>query len=371
MGQGITLFAQLQARLPWSALDRAVAALAGDYKVQRATCRSHFLVLLLAMLRRQHSLRHIETGLSGRRRYLAAFGVGSVDRSTISHANRCRPAAVAEAMYQALLRRTQAVAPGDRFRGKRITLDATVVQVSATLFEWARCAPEESGIKLHLFLDHNGLLPCWVEFGTLRNSELEWARRRTYAPGTVLCFDQGYFDTAWLAALQRQGVTFVTRLPPRPVYDVVRERAVGDAPGVLADEIVRFRSRICRRQYPRPLRLVTFCDPLTGNLLWFLTNQMTWSAATVCRVYKDRWQIELFFKWLKQHVNLTHFYGRDENAVRWQVLVALCLYLLLAGLKFEHGGDRSLCDWLRALDHYLFDHRTLENLWLDIAQQQT
>jgi len=352
----------VQARLPWAAFDRAVTQLRGDYKVQRARCRSHVLVLLLAMLRGQHSLRRIENGLSARQRYLRAFGIGSVDRSTVSHANRHRPAEAAETLFQGLLTQAQARAMrhGFPFRQKVWTLDATVIQVSTVLYEWARCAQDEAGIKLHVFLDQDGVLPGLVEFGTLKTSELKLARQRLYPPGMVLCFDQGYFDTAWFRRLTDGSVTFVTRLPPRPRYEVLKERPRDGASNVLADEVIRFTSNGCRRHYPRPLRLITFCDAATGHLLWFLTNQMTWSAETVAAVYKSRWQIELFFKWLKQHLKLSHLLGRNANAVRWQVLLALCLYLLLVAFGHQYQVPRSELLW--RLNQYLFDDTTLSKL---------
>jgi hypothetical protein len=363
MGQGITLFGQVQARLPWAAFNRSVARCAGDYKVHRATCRSHFLVLLLAMLLGRHSLRDIEKGLRRRQRYLAAFGVGSLDHNTLSHANRHRPAEPAEALFAASLQQATATAPGHpgRFRGKHYTLDATEIQVSATLFEWARCTPGESGIKLHLFLDHDGLLPCLVEFATLRDSELKLARRRSYAPGSVLCFDRGYFDSEWLEQLCTGDVRFVTRLPAYVRYEVLTERRVRGE-GVLDDQRIRFAGPKTGGRCARPLRLITYYDAAGDRILQFLTNQLMWSAATIAAIYKARWQIELFFKWLKQNLKLTHFYGRSENAVRWQVLVALSLYLLLAHWKFHYGWASSLRDLLGNLGLYLFERLPLTAL---------
>lgn len=373
MGQGITLFEQLQARLPWRVLDEAVAEQGGDYKVHRATCRSHFLVLLTALLLGRHSLRDIERGLQGRQTYLRSFGLGSLDHNTLSHANRHRPAQVAEAMFTALLEQAQAAAPGHRgpWRGKYYTLDATEIRVSSVLFEWARCTPCKSGIKLHLFLDQNGLLPGVVEFATLRDSELKLARRRTYAAGSLLSFDQGYFDTDWFRTLTAHGVIFVTRLPPRPLYEVVSERPPDPSSPVLDDQIIRFTSPVCRKQYRGCLRLITYYDAVGDRILQFLTNQMTWEAVLIAQIYKDRWQIELFFKWLKQNLKLTHLYGRSENAVRWQVLVALCLYLLLALLKFENALSFSLRDLRGRFALYRFDRVTLTELWNQQYQFQT
>ena len=373
MGKGTTLFAQLQALMPWAVMAQAVQAVRGDFKVHRTTCRSYFLVLLLALLRGQHSLRDIERGLSGRQRYLRAFGLGSLDRSTLSHAGQHRPAEVAEAVFSDLLRQVSAVAPRHpgRFRGKHYTLDATEIPVPSTLVRWARCAPDEAGIKLHLFLDHDGLVPCLVEFATVKDSELKLARQRSYPRGTLLCFDRGYFDSAWFKTLTDAGVIFVTRLPQCPRYAVEQARPVAEDSAVLFDEIIRFTSPACRRQYPGRLRLITYYDAVGNRTLQFLTNQMRWAATTLCQIYKERWQIELFFKWLKQNLRLTHFLGCTENAVRWQVLVALCLYLLLALLKFRHRLSWSLRELLGRLGQYLFDPVTLHELFAECYQFQT
>jgi putative transposase len=372
MGQGIILFRQVQALLPWPAVDQAVAEQDGDYKVHRATCRSQILVWLLALLLKRPSLRTIESALRKRQAYLAAFGVGSLDHNTLSYANRHRPAAVAEALFTALRAQAEAAAPGHpgRFRGKHYTLDATEIQVSATLFEWARCAPDEAGIKLHVFLDHAGGLPCLVEFATLKDSERTLARRRTYAPGSLLCFDRGYFDSAWFGQLTAQGVRFVTRLPANIRYAVVGERPVAGE-GVLADQRIRLCGKIAGPRCGLTLRLITFYDAQGDRILQFLTNQMTWAAATVAAIYKARWEIERFFKWLKQNLHLTHLLGRTENAVRWQVLMALSLYLLLARLKYRHGLDLSLRELHAAIGLYLFEALTLEMLWDSDSQCPT
>jgi hypothetical protein len=373
MGKGTTLLGQLQAQLPWVALARAVDHLGGDHKVHLATCRSHFLVMTLAMLLRQPSLRRIEGSLAGRLRYLAHFGIGSVDRSSVSYANRHRPAEAAEAMYHELLRRCQAAAVRHAFPFHHTvwTLDATVIQVSSVLYEWARCAPDESGIKLHLFLDQAGLLPVIVEFGTLRDSERAMAKRRHYRRGTVLCFDRGYFDSAWFRELTEQGVVFVTRLPANIRITVLTNRKVPPGSGVIADQLIRLSGKIAGPRCSRVLRLVTFADPQRQKTLSFLTNQLTWSALTICQVYKSRWQIELFFKWLKQTLKLSHLYGRTENAVRWQVLTALCLYLLLWHLKQRTARGWTLSELHARLDHYLFDPVTLPELLDESYQFQT
>lgn len=373
MGKSMTVFRELQSLVPWEVLQEAVTACRGDYKVHQATCRSHFLALMLAMLLHRRSLRDIGQALRGRMRYLSPFGIGSVDRSTLSHANRHRPADVLEPVFAELLRQVQSVAPGHRFRfrSKWYTLDATEIRVSKTRFAWARCSPKESGLKLHFFLDHDGLLPCVVEIGTLRESELAMARRRVYDPGTVLCFDRGYFDSAWFQQLSETGVVFVTRLPVYAKIRVVSDRPVDAASGVLSDQIVRFSGPITQRKCSSKLRVITYHDARTNKTLVFLTNQLTWLPQTICGIYHDRWQIELFFKWIKQNLKLTRFYGCDRNAVQWQVRVALCLYLLFALLKFKHAVGASLHEIHERIAQYLFDPTTLQNILLEKYQFQT
>lgn len=373
MSQGITLFSQLQALLPAREFARAVAERAGDYKVHRATCWSHAQCLMLGLLLRSRSLRDMHTALHSRRTYLRRFGVGSVDRSTISHANAHRPSAVMDALFQALLLKAQAGAPRHpfRFRGKLISLDATVIHLSTTLFAWARSARTDCGIKLHVHYNHAGGLPERVEIKTVRDSELRLAQQQAYPAGTVLVIDRGYFDSAWWGQLTRAKVVFVTRLPANVLYRVLQRCPVAPDCGVISDERIRFCGRTSQRGCPQRLRLIRYHDPVTDRPLAFLTNQLQWSALTVCRLYKARWQIELFFKWLKQNLKVKTFYGRSENAVHWQLMAALCLYLLLAMLKFRHRFAGNLITLQRLLDQHLYEPVTLDDLLHQNYQFQT
>jgi putative transposase len=373
MSQGITLFHQLQGLLPRHRFAAAVAAVSGDHKVHRATCWSHAQCLLLGLLLGCRSLRDLSTALRSRLTYLRQFGVGSVDRSTLSHAGIHRPGVVMNALFTALLAQVQARAPRHpfRFRGKLLSLDATVIHVSTTLFAWARSAKTDCGVKLHVHYNHAGGIPEVVELKTVRVSELHLAKQRTYAPGTVLVMDRGYFECAWLAALHRAGVVFVTRLPPHVLYRVLKRKAVPPDSGLISDEQIRFSGPISGCRCPVRLRVICYCDPVTGKELRFLTNQLQWSALTICRVYKARWQIELFFKWMKQNLKVKTFYGRSENAVHWQLMAALCLYLLLTLLKLMHNSHDRLIDIQRLLDQHLFVQTTIDDVLKYSYQFQT
>jgi len=369
MRKGITLFRDLQGQVPWAIFDAAVAAQQGDRWVRKATCRSHLLSLLLALLLERPSLRSIEWALEHRLTYLSQFGLGSVDRSTISHANEHRPWTVLIPLFEALLAAARSVAPPHPFpfAAPVFTMDATVITVCGKLFPWLR----HGALKLHLMLDHRGLLPCVVDMTDVTQSELCRARTRVYEMGSVLCFDRGYFDSAWFQRLTDDGIFFVTRLPSYARYEVTSERTVDRTEGVFADRIIRFTGCKTAIRCRRPLRLVTVRDPESGRHWHFLTNQMTWSAATIAELYRQRWQIELFFKWIKQHLKVKTFFGRSDNAVHWQLMAALCLYLLLALIKFRHQTTASLYQILRILQSHLFDHVRLEQLLFGYYNFQT
>jgi len=357
MRKGITLFAQMQALLPRQVVKDAVAACRGDYKVQVATCWSHLLCLILAILTRQRSLRHIEQSLGTRRTYLRYFGVGSLDRSTLSHASAHRPDQVGQVLFEALLQRCSKVAPGHpfRFRGKLYSLDATVIHLCHTLHHWAVWAPKRAGIKLHVALDHDGQIPTIIDITSVRVCERTRARHWTFPEGSVLCFDRGYFDSGWFRELCQQKVIFVTRWSYGARYRVVRERPVDSNTGVQADQDIRFVGRDSHRKFRGVLRLITYRDPNRETPFYFVTNQHQWPAQQIADIYQARWHIELFFKWMKQQLPVLHFYGRSEQAVRWQLYAALCVYLLLAWLKFQYQLRHTLTEIRQGIEPHLFD----------------
>ena len=312
---------------------------------------------MAAILTRQRSLRHIERSLGTRREYLKQFGVGSLKRATLSHASTHRPYQEAEAFFEHLLARCTKVAPGHplRFHKKLFHLDATVIRVCHTLHRWALWAPERAGIKLHVALDHGGQLPTVIDITSARVCERTVARQWTFPKGTVLCFDRGYFDSGWFRELCRQKVIFVTRWSYGARYRVVHERAVEPGTNVLADQDIRFTGCDSRRKFRGVLRLITYRDPNRETPFFFVTNQQQWSAQQIADIYKARWYVEVFFKWLKQQLPVLHFYGRSAQAIRWQLYAALCVYLLLAWLKYQHQLPDTLTAIRQRIEPHLFD----------------
>jgi hypothetical protein len=367
------LFFQLQGVFPRREFDRAVAACGGDAKVQRAGCWSHFCCLLLALLSHRSSLRSIEDSFEDDAASLRAAGIGSVDRSTVSYANRHRPAEVAAALFPLLVKRCNGLLfrLPRRFRQKLYLLDATVIGLCETLFSWARWAPGRSGIKLHVRYDADGGYPVDVQFTASLVYEIGPARERRYAAGTILCFDRAYFDTAWLRQLTDDGVTFVTRLPPRPRYEVVKERRPDPTRGVIRDTLIRFTGEQTSHNYPGRLRCIHYVDELSGRAFVFVTNRLQGSAHTICEIHRARWQIEAFFKWFKNQLHVKAFYGRSPNAVHWQLWTALCLYLVLVWLRLLSRTGWSLITLQRKLERYLLDAINLNRLLKASIQLQT
>lgn len=364
MSHNTTLLVQLQGLVPRRAFDAAVANCGGDAKVQRVSCWSHFCCLMLALLSQRSSLRSIEDSFEDDPDLLRAVGIGSVDRSTVSYANRHRPAAVVAALFPALVQRCNGVLfrLPRRFRQKLYLLDATAIGLCETLFTWARWAPGRSGVKLHVMYDADGGCPVDVQFTTSLVYEIGPARERRYAAGTILCFDRAYFDTAWRQRLTRDGVTFVTRMPPRPRYKVVKERRPAPQRGVIRDTLIRFTGEQTSRNDRGPLRCIHYEDAATGRAFVFVTNRLRGDARTICDIHRARWQIEAFFKWFKNQLRVKTFYGRSPNAVQWQLWTALCIYLLMVWLRLQARTGWSLSTLQRKLERHLFGNIQLAKL---------
>lgn len=361
MVKGTTLLSQLQALLPRGVLARTVAACRADRKVQKATCWSHLCVLLMGLLTVRQSLRDLAAFLEGRLFHLVPFAIGSVDRSTISYANRHRPATVLPPLLHALVAPMRH--PGTaRIPERLLRLDSTVIGVCSTHFPWAAWAQDRSGIRLHLALQGTDLLPRLVRVTPYKIAELRVARDWHYDPGTILCFDRGYFDPAWFATLHAQGCIWITRWRADVHYRVVRRCAVPKDGPIRADQIIRFSGEIARTRCTIPLRRIEYVDPRTGRGLIFLTNQLAWPAITIADLYRSRWQIETFFRWLKQTLKLRRFWSHDENGVQWQIWAALLLYVLLKRLQGLSTRGWTLLHLLRRLGARLFDRVRLADI---------
>jgi hypothetical protein len=331
--------------------------------------------MLYAQMASANSLREICGGLASALGKLAHLGMkGAPSRSTLSYANAHRSWRVFESVFYSLLGEAQGIAAkqkrGFTFKNPLRSLDATVIELCAEVFDWARFRRTKGAVKLHLMLDHQGCLPCWALVTEGRRHEIQAARTLRFAPGTIVVMDRGYFDYALFASWCAAGVFFVTRLKSNALYRVTGRRFLPFGRNILADEEIVLTGKAAQ-QIGQSLRRIVVWDQDNQQEIVLLTNHMEFGSTTVARLYKERWQIELFFKALKQNLKIKTFVGVSENAVRIQIWTALVAMLRCARhtalLKMQQMRSRfgwSLSNLAALLRLNLLTHRKLEE-WLE------
>ena len=355
-----SIFNQLLQLFPRTEFQNAVHATKAERHARGFTCWDQFVAMLFAQLGRAHSLREICGGLASCEGKVAHLGAAVPRRSTLAYANAHRPWSLYQTVFDQVLARCRDVAGSKpfRFKNKLLSLDATVIDLCAEMFPWAVFRRAKGAVKLHFTLDHDGYLPTFLVITDGKHHEGPIAREQTFSPGTILVFDKGYTDFAWFADLTAAGVFFVTRLKRNADYTVVERRKPPQDRGIVCDQVIRFRGPVTRRRYPGKLRRVVVRTP-EGERLEFLTNHLTLGASTVARIYKDRWQIELFFKALKQNLRVKTFVGTSANALHIQIWTALIALLVLKYLQLKARFGWSLSNLVALLRMNLFTPRDL------------
>jgi len=334
----------------------------GTGRKARSFTRWSQLVHLLSMqLTARASLRDGVASLKARLKSLYHLGVKPVARSTFADANSQRPASFFEALFALMYRRCQPLAPKHKFRfkNKLFSLDATVVSLCLSLFPWARFRRTKGGIKLHTLLDHDGYLPAFVAISPAREHEVQRARSLSLPKGSIVVEDMGYTDYDRYAQLTAQKIFFVTRQKRNARYEVLERRKVNKKQGLLSDQIIGLKAQECLI----PLRRIAYRDAATGRRYVFLTNHFKLAAKTIADIYKERWQIETFFRFIKQNLKIKAFIGNSENAVLTQIYAALIVYLLLCYLRFMCNLNITLQNCLRILQLNLFRTCTWQELF--------
>lgn len=357
-------FAQILALIDRTDFARAVRQHAAERAAKGFSCWDHFVAMLFCQIGSAHSLREICGGLTTALGKLVHLGVRRTPtRSTLAYANAHRPWQLYETLFYQVLARCQAVATlkRRRFRFKHPlrTLDTTLIELCATVFDWARFVRTKGAIKLHLQLDHQGCLPCWALVTEGDVNDVRVAQRLTFAPGTIVAMDRGYLDYALYHRWTTTGVWFVTRPRTNMLYEVLDRRPVPPRGAVLADEVIRLTGLHAADRCPVPLRQVTIWDETQQRRLTFLTNLMHLAASTIAAIYKERWQIKLLFKALKQHLKIKTFVGTNENAVQVQIWIALIAMLLLKFLQLKSTWPWSLSNLAALLRFNLLTYRDL------------
>lgn len=355
-----TVFSQLLKLIPRHEFEALANQHHCGQKLRKMSRWAQFLALALGQLAGRVSLRDILSNLSAQSSKLYHLGLGPVSRSSLARVNEQQPYSLYEAVFAKLLSRCQGLAPrhGFRFKNKLYSLDASTIDLCLNLFPWAKFRRTKGAVKLHVGIDHDGLLPAFLTVTEGKTHDIVAARALSLPKGSIVAVDRGYNDYAWYNHLNTNGVFFVTRLRRNARYRVIERRRVDKSKGLRSDQTIELtgtKAKAC----PIKLRRVGFADAKTGRHYVFVTNHFGLAAATIASIYKARWQIELFFKWIKQNLKIKSFVGTSRNAVLTQIWIAVCVYLLLAYLKFANHIDQSLQQIIRLLQLNLFDRRDL------------
>jgi len=351
--------------MPWTSFARVVARYGGDTRVRSFNCAEQFRVMAFAQLTWRESLRDIEVVLGANASKLYGMGLRSaVRKSTLADANESRDWRIWADVAALLIRRARKLYAEDDPLGLELKntvycLDATTIDLCLSLFEWAPFRRTKAAIKLHTLLDLRGAIPAFIHISDGKLHDVNVLDLLALEAGAFYVMDRGYLDFTRLYTLHQAGAFFVTRaknpMDARRVYSAATQR---DA-GVVCDQRVMLNGYYSAKAYPEHLRRIRFKDPKTGKKLVFLTNNTALPALTICALYKSRWQVELFFKWIKQHLRIKRFLGNSENAVKTQIWCAVSTYVLIAIAKKELQLDASLYTLLQILSVSVFEKTEL------------
>ena len=358
-----TVFAQLLKFVPRHEFESLANQHHSGRKLRKMTRWAQFVSMATAQLSGRNSLRDVVSNLTAQARKLYHLGICSVSRSSLSRVNESQPYELYEALCAKLLARCQSHAPKHnfKFKNKLYSLDASTIDLCLSVFPWAKFRATKGAVKLHVGLDHKGLLPAFVAITDGKAHDITAARALSLPKGSIVVMDRGYNDYAWYNQLNNNNIFFVTRLKTNARYRVIKRRTVLKAKGLTSDQTIELTGAKAKN-CPIRLRRIGYKDANTGIHYTFLTNNFTLAARTIADIYKARWQIELFFKWIKQNLKIKSFLGTSRNAVLTQIWIAICMYLLLSYIKFLNNIRSSLQQILRLLQINLFERRDLLEL---------
>lgn len=374
MNQGRSVFAQLVELLPRRAFENAVARYRGDRRVRSLSCMDQLLCMIFAQVTGRSSLRETVSCLAalGRRRYHGCGIRGPVARSTLAEANEKRDYRIFMDTAMAMVAAARVELPVDRelagLGADAYALDSTTIDLCLKLFPWARFRRRKAGVKAHTMLDLRVGIPVFLRVTHAKTHDLWGLDQVTPQAGAFYVVDKGYIDFARLHRVHCAGAFFVTR-PKRKMDFGVRKRLAADpAGGVTSDRLIRLRGPKSRGLYPDTLRMIRYVDPKTGKRLKFLTNNLVLAAATIALLYRKRWRIELFFKWVKQHLHVKAFFGATPNAVKTQLWAAVIVYLLVVRLKHRYQLPQDANEIFQILSVTILEKTPVFELFSDVRQ---
>jgi hypothetical protein len=369
MANSRNILSQLLQWIPAHEFQKGVDRYNGDKKIRRLSCWGQFVGMLFGQLTGHNSLRAIEAGLKGAKAKLYHLRIAfEIRRSTLADANDKRDSRIFEQAFFNLLPKVQRLAPRNKLKlkGPVLALDSTTIALCLELSPWAKFHHDKGAMKLHMAIDIAGDLPTVMVMTPGKVHDVKAARKIPFAAGTLLIMDRGYVDFKWMWELTQQGVYFVTRMKKKCVHKVRECRKTNRTQGILADQTVRLKSR----KYEGKIRKVSYRDPETGHKYIYFTNRFDLAASTICALYKARWQVELFFKTMKQQLQVKKFAGTSVNAVKIQIWVSLIAYLLLMLVRFQSKLGWGMPAIMAALTVMLFSNVDLTMLWGGVPKER-
>ena len=361
MAHHSTIFSQILKLVPRHEFDFLAKKHDGSRRSDAMNRWTQFVAMSTAQLSGRASLRDIEQTIASQKHVNYHLGSGAIKRTTLSRCNQNLASGFYEDLFGKLYSRCQKSSPRHKFafKEKLFSLDSSLLDVSLKVFPQANYNRMKAAFKLHVGLDHDGLIPAFAALTPGKIGDQTQAKLMKFPAGSVVVFDRGYMDYKWHNQLTHNGIFWVTRIRTGARYRVLERRSVDKSSGVISDQTIKYTSLRSSKNNLRPVRLVGYRDPEDGKDYVFTTNHFDWPAETIARIYKQRWQVELFFKWIKQNLKIKAFLGNTDNAVMTQVMVALCIYLILAYLKCQAKAGQSLQQISRLIHVNLFARRDL------------
>ena len=365
MNSGKTIFAQLMDFVPAYEFRKCVNRYSGNRKVISFSCWDQYLCMAFAQLTYRESLRDIEVCLSAQDAKLYHMGFREpIRRSTLADANESRDWRIHADFAQRLIGQARTLYAsedlGIDLSNTVYALDSTTIDLCLAVFPWAHFRTTRAAVKMHTLLDLRGSIPSFIHVSDGKLHDVHALDLLVPEPGAIYVMDRAYVDFGRLHVLHLAGAFFVTRTKSNMDFHRVYSAQTDRSTGIICDQTIALDGFYTKQDFPAHLRRVRFKDPETGKTLVFLTNQMTLPAATICALYKNRWQVELFFKWIKQHLRIKRFFGTSENAVKTQIWIAVSVYVLVAIVKKRLGIDASLYTLLQILSVTLFEKMPLQ-----------
>ena len=376
MNIGQTVFSQLMEHTSHREFQECVRRYRGDYRSRRLSCWDQFLCMGFAQLSYRESLRDIEACLRSVATKLYHLGIrGRVSRSTLADANEKRDWRIYHDFAQVLIATARPLYDHETW-GRNLqrcvyAFDSTVVELCLALCPWAKFGRNDAAVKIHALINTASRIPAFAWATPRRIHDVALLDHLPLEAGSVYLLDRGYVDYKRLYKLHQSAVFFVTRARKGSRFKRQRSNEVLANSGVTSDQAVKLVKFYSRRDYPENLRRIRYIDPETGKKLVFLTNNFLWAATTIAKLYKSRWQVELFFKWIKQHLRIKAFYGMSENAVKTQIWIAISMYVLVAIVRKRLGLRQTLYEILQVLSVNLFEKVTLVQLFTDSSAPQS